>query len=293
MGKVKIRPLKTLEDFRACERIQKAVWGNAGVTSEVLSVTAKYGGVVLGAEAGGRIVGFLYAFLARRHGRLIHWSHMMALEPGFRDKGLGFKMKLAHRRLALAQGIRSVSWTYDPLESRNAALNVGRLGGRVEEYVENCYGRFPSRIEKGLPSDRFVVDWHTGSARVEKRLAGGRRAFQLLSLPRANETASTRHGFVENRKLHLDLGAPRIAVEIPANTDTIRARDLRLAARWRYEARRIFKRYFARGYRVADFVPPGPETGGRCYYVLERRRHHPAGGLPPAKTRERRIRKPA
>lgn len=271
MRKVKIRPLKTLEEFRACERIQKLVWGDVGVASEALKVTAKYGGAVLGTLAGKRVVGFLYAFLGRRRGEPIHWSHLMAIEPGYRDQGLGFRMKLAHRRLALAQGITAICWTYDPLQSRNAALNIGRLGGRVDEYIENCYGRFPSRIEKGLPSDRFVVEWQIASAAVARRLAANKRDFTgYASLPRANETRTTASGFAENRKLCLNLRAARIAVDIPANTDAIRSQDLRLAARWRLETRKIFVRYFSRGYRVEDFVPPGPASGGRCYYILRR-----------------------
>ncbi|PYV00030.1 MAG: hypothetical protein DMG26_15895 [Acidobacteria bacterium] len=159
MPRSHIRLLKSHEDFLACERIQKAVWGAPAASTELLNVTQKYGGVVLGAAVEGRIVGFLYAFLARRHRRLVHWSHMMAVEARYRDLGLGFRMKLAHRRLALKQGLSCICWTYDPLQSRNAFLNIGRLGARANEYAPDCYGPFPSRIEKGLPSDRFVVDW--------------------------------------------------------------------------------------------------------------------------------------
>ena len=272
MPRFQIRPLRNLEEFRACEDIQMSVWGNLAVGSELMSVTAKYGGAVIGALTGGKVIGFIYAFLARRHGRLIHWSHMMAVEARYRDRGLGFRMKLAHRRLALAQGIKSICWTFDPLQSRNATLNIRLLGSTVDEYIENCYGRFPSRIEKGLPSDRFVVDWRAGSRRVVARLAAkSRLASQLGAIPRANETRVNAQGFLENRKLHLDLRAPRIAVAIPSNPDAIRARDLPLAEHWRLEARRVFQGYFHRRYRVADFVPPGRE-GDRCgYYMLARR----------------------
>jgi predicted GNAT superfamily acetyltransferase len=271
MPRFQIRRLQSLVEFRACERIQTAVWGNVGVGSEVMSVTAKYGGAVIGAVTGGEVTGFLYAFLARRHGRLIHWSHLMAVEPRYRDRGLGFRMKLAHRRLALARGIKSICWTYDPLQSRNAALNVRRLGGFVDEYIENCYGRFPSRIEKGLPSDRLVVDWRIGSASIAQRLtAEGAEFPNLDSLPRANETRVNARGLIENHRLRLDLRAPRVAVEIPANTDAMRSKDLRLAQRWRLETRKTFERYFSRRYRVVDFVPPGREGGGRCFYILGR-----------------------
>ena len=266
MPAFQIRPLRRLEEFRACERIQLTVWGNLAVGSELLSVTAKYGGAVLGAFAGGKVVGFIYAFLARRHGRPIHWSHMMAVEPRWRDRGLGFRMKLAHRKLALAQGIKSICWTYDPLQSRNAALNLRRLGGQVDEFIVNCYGRFPSRIEKGLPSDRFVVDWRVGTAAVARRLAAKRRDFpDIASLPCANATRVNARGLVENRELHLHLRAPRFAVEIPSSTDELRSKNLTLALRWRLETRKIFENYFSRRYRVADFVPPRPQNGGRCF----------------------------
>src|SRR5438445_9617290 len=116
----------------------------------------------------------------------------------YRDHGLGFRMKLAHRRLALGQGLSCVSWTYDPLQSRNAFLNIGRLGGRANEYVRDCYGPFPSRIEKGLPSDRLVVDWRIRSSAVERRLREGARPPTNLATPRINATRFDRRRFLEN-----------------------------------------------------------------------------------------------
>jgi predicted GNAT superfamily acetyltransferase len=271
MAGVEIKRLKDIEELRECERIQQAVWGVPSVSSEVLSVTQKYGGAVLGAIVHSRIVAFIYAFLARRHGQLIHWSHMMAVEPGFRDQGLGFQMKRVHRQLALQQGIRSICWTYDPLQSRNAALNLSRLGGCAEEYLIDCYGHFGSVIEKGLPTDRFVVNWRIATARVERRLEGGRPRAGL-SLPRINESRVNASGFLQNRALRLALREPRLLVEIPTNTDEMRQHALTLAKRWRMETRRIFRRYFAAGYVADDLITPGASGDGRCYYVLRKER---------------------
>jgi predicted GNAT superfamily acetyltransferase len=272
MVRAQIRLLTRLEEFGQCERLQRTVWGNVGVSGELLAVTQKYGGVVLGAVVGGKVVGCLYAFLARRHEALIHWSHIMAVEPAYRDQGLGFRMKLAHRQLALARGIKSICWTYDPLQSRNAALNIARLGARVEEYIPNCYGRFPSAIEKGLPSDRFVVNWRIASLAVARRLREGIRShrFRLASLPRANETRLNARGFAENTRIYLRLRARRVLVEIPANTEAMRSRDLKLAWRWRIAARKIFRQYFAAGYYVEDFLPPSSASSGKCFYLLRR-----------------------
>ena len=203
LSKLEVRPLKTLREFQECERIQEEVWGAPGVTAEVISVAAKYGGAVLGAFSGGRMAGFLFAILARRRGRLIHWSHMMAVREGFRDRGLGFKMKLAHRKHALAAGIKSICWTFDPLQSRNAALNVARLGATIEEYLPDCYGRFPSAIERGLASDRFVVNWKIASPGVERRMREGAPSLDISRMPRANETSVSPAGLLVNRKIHL------------------------------------------------------------------------------------------
>jgi predicted GNAT superfamily acetyltransferase len=265
--------LSRFEEFRGCEKIQQHVWGSVGVGAEVLKVTSTYGGEVLGAFVGKRLAGFLYAFLARRRGRLIHWSHMMAVEPQFRNAGLGFRMKLAHRRRALAAGVRRISWTYDPLQSRNATLNITRLGGSAEEYISDCYGPFPSRIERGLASDRLVVEWAIASRRVAARLR--RRAARPPNpdWPVANIAGKNPQGFLENRALELHLRTPRLMVEIPADTDSMRLRALPLARRWRMEARKIFQAYFRDGYRITDFFPPAL-AGGRCFYLFERGPRH-------------------
>jgi len=195
----------------------------------------------------------------------------MAVEAGYRDLGLGFRMKLAHRRLALALGLKSICWTYDPLQSRNAFLNIARLGGRVIEYLPDRYGRFPSRIERGLPSDRFVVDWRIASRAVARRLGKRRRRPAGLAAARINRTQANASGFIRNHAVALGLGDPRLRVEIPADADAMRAADLGLARRWRLETRKIFQSYFARGYRVEDFIPPRAASDGRCYYVLRRK----------------------
>ena len=267
-----IRVLKAWAEFRACEEIQREVWGNIACSAELLGVTQKYGGAVLGAMVQGEIAGFLFAFLARRHGRLIHWSHLMAVRTRFRDRGLGYRMKLRHRRLALEQGIRSIGWTYDPLESRNALLNIHRLGARIEEYIPNCYGDFPSRIEKGLPSDRLVACWPLTSRQVELRLRG-KTALKLdLSSPCVNQTRVISGGFLENRKITWNLSARWLRLEIPGNTDAMRSRAIELARRWRLETRKIFQHYFALNYQVVDFVRAPQDGQERFFYVLSRGR---------------------
>ncbi len=265
-----IRLVEENREYKQCERIQRVVWGCQAVSAEVMAVTQKFGGAVVGAFVNGRLVGFLYAFLARRKGQIVHWSHMMALTSKFRGQGLGLRLKLAHRDLALQQGIKSICWTYDPLQSPNASLNLAKLGARVEEYIVDCYGRFPSIIERGLPSDRFVVNWRIGTQDVERRLAGEKISGTGLLPPRINTTRINARGFLENRRIDLDRREPHLLVEIPASAELMRRNAIALAKRWRMETRRIFLRYLAEGYRVDDFI--GTTEAGRqqYYYVLSR-----------------------
>jgi predicted GNAT superfamily acetyltransferase len=270
MPQVEVRLLENVDEARQCELVQTHVWGAAGVAREAMTALGKYGGALIGALMGGKVVGFILAFLAQYHGRLIHWSHMMAVEAQYRDQGLGFKMKLLHRQIARERGLKSICWTFDPLQSRNARLNIGRLGALAEEYVPDCYGRFPSLLEKGLPSDRWVANWRISTARVEARLRGETPPFDG-ALRRVNETRLTTQGFPQNRTIRLDLTDRRLLVETPTQTDRMRSEAMALARRWRFEARRIFQHYLAVGYRVEDFFPPQPATEERCFYLLRRR----------------------
>ena len=273
MLKAKIRLLETNQEYRKCERLQRSIWGELSVAAEVMLVTQKSGGVVLGAFIKGQMAGFIYSLLARRNGRIIHWSHMMGVLPAYRSQGLGLQLKIAHRRLALDRGIKSICWTFDPLQSRNASLNLARLSGRVEEYVVDYYGRFESMIERGLPSDRFVVNWPIASKGVESSLSGRKPNKEIPELPRINLTAGNEQGFLVNRKIDLRGHEPAFLVAIPPNTDQMRAEALTLARRWRFQARKIFQHYLSNAYHIDGFLAEGRDgPGRRCCYLLRRSR---------------------
>ncbi|HXH50796.1 MAG TPA: GNAT family N-acetyltransferase [Terriglobia bacterium] len=266
-----IRIIEKTEELKKCETAQKSIWGGLSVAAEVMLVTQKAGGAVLGAFVKGRLVGFIYALLARRNGQIIHWSHMMGILPEYRSRGLGLQLKLAHRKLALSQGIRSICWTYDPLQSRNASLNLIKLGARVEEYVVNYYGQFHSSIEQGLPSDRFVVNWPIASKAIARHLAGGKTRIEIPDVPIINLAVANIRGFLVNRKIDFSHRDPKLLVEIPADTDLMRAKALALARRWRIQTREIFLGYFSKGYSVSGFLTENQNANGpRCFYLLRR-----------------------
>ena len=271
MLKAEIRVLEKTEEFRKCETAQKSIWGGLSVAAEVMLVTQKAGGAVLGAFVKGKLVGFIYALLARRNGKIIHWSHMMGIMPAYRSQGVGLQLKLAHRDLALSQGIKSICWTYDPLQSRNASLNLSKLGARVEEYIVDYYGRFHSIIEQGLPSDRFVVNWPIASKGIALHLSGQKNRTRVPDGPIINVTTTNHKGFLANRKIDLGRREPRLVVEIPTDTDRMREEVLSLARRWRLQTREIFQNYLSRGYSVSGFLTENMhDDRGSCFYLLRR-----------------------
>jgi predicted GNAT superfamily acetyltransferase len=170
---VRIAGVTELADFDRCVEIQLAVWGYADgdlIPRRVFVVAQSIGGQVIGAFAGDTLVGFAMSLPGYRDGRAYLHSHMLAVLPEYRNRGLGRRMKLAQRDDALARGFDLMEWTFDPLEIKNAHLNIARLGAIARRYIPNFYGASTSALQGGLPSDRLVAEWWLGSERVRRRL---------------------------------------------------------------------------------------------------------------------------
>lgn len=168
-----IRPLTSIQEMRACEELQQAVWQCSDldvVPSGVFVVAQKTGGESLGAFHEERAVGFTLAFSAYRPTRFFLHSHMAGVLPDYQNQGLGRRLKLAQRERAVARGIDLIEWTFDPLQLKNAHFNINRLGAIIRQYVPDLYGRTSSSLHAGLPTDRFIVEWWLYSNRVRNAL---------------------------------------------------------------------------------------------------------------------------
>jgi predicted GNAT superfamily acetyltransferase len=259
-----LRPLGTPEDFQACVELQRATWGahfSDLVPASLLKVSQKVGGLALGAfDPEGAMLGFLFGLSGVVAGRPAHWSHMLAVVPAARDRGLGIRLKRRQRDLLLAEGVEVVRWTFDPLEARNAHLNLDRLGADVESYVEEMYaGEEGSDLAEGIGTDRFIVRWDLASERAEQALLG--------RLPRYAE------GYAEAPIVspEHDPGNPlpedfKVRVEIPRSIQDLKAVDLDRAVAFRASTRRALKNYLAAGYRVDTLLA----TGERRFYGVIR-----------------------
>ena len=174
---VELRHCHSIEDFRACVTLQKEVWNFTDaelVPLRMFVVADKVGGQVMGAFTGADMVGFALSVPGTRSGHIYLHSHMLAVRKDHRNGGLGRRLKLMQREDALARGIDLIEWTFDPLEIKNAYLNVEKLGAIVRRYNINQYGITSSPLQGGLPSDRLIAEWWLRSKRVETLLASGK-----------------------------------------------------------------------------------------------------------------------
>lgn len=171
---VVLRRCHSIEDFRACVVLQKEVWNFTDaelVPLRMFVVADKVGGQVMGAFAGNEMVGFALSVPGTRSGHVYLHSHMLAVRKDHRNGGLGRRLKLMQREDALAREIELIEWTFDPLEIKNAYLNIEKLGAIVRRYNINQYGITSSPLQGGLPSDRLIAEWWLRSKRVETLLA--------------------------------------------------------------------------------------------------------------------------
>ena len=191
--------------------MERRVWGAEDIdVSPVLLMVAlvKSGALLLGAFLDGRMRGFAFSVPGDRHGHRLHWSHMTGVDEALRSSGLGTQLKLEQARRVAARGYSRIQWTYDPLQSLNAHLNLVKLGASADEYAEHVYGDSTSDLHRGAPTDRFIATWLLDdgwradaiAAPGSRRRTGGRRrghgddAGRLGRVPRGRVAADgTRH----------------------------------------------------------------------------------------------------
>jgi predicted GNAT superfamily acetyltransferase len=180
---IEIRPLTTLEHFERCVVLQLEVWGYSDgdlIPRRVFLLAERIGGQVLGAFDGDTIVGFAMALPGYRKGRSYLHSHMLAVLAEYRNAGLGRRLKLAQRDDAIARGFDLMEWTFDPLEIKNAHLNIARLGAISRRYKADFYGPSSSPLQGGLPTDRLYAEWWLTSPRVTGTLGGEAEPTEIL-----------------------------------------------------------------------------------------------------------------
>lgn len=263
---IDIRPLRTLDELRACVTLQRETWGNDFtdvVPASILKVSQRVGGVAAGAfDDKGTLLGFVYGLTGIENGRVVHWSDMLAVRPEARNLGLGRRLKEFQRRAVQRLGASLIYWTYDPLVARNAHLNFNVFGVRAVEYVEEMYGETESPLHRGIGTDRFIVAWPVVDAEMQQRLqethaAGANRLLREAPIVNAAN----------------DVAPPRLIgdvarIEVPTDINGMQESDRDQAIRWRESTRAAFRRALDAGLTVRGFVID--DCAQRGYYLMGR-----------------------
>lgn len=222
-----IRECTTVEDFTGCLNLQRKVWQFSDLDITPLRsfvVTRHSGGASFGAfDRDNQLVGFCLMLPAfDETGKPYFYSQMLAVEPDLQNSGLGVRLKLAQREFALRVGIPMITWTFDPLQSRNAHLNINKLGCVIRKYKVNYYGNVStSTLHAGLDTDRLFAEWWVKSRRVTE---AQRRTDK-----------------------------PEAAIEIPRDIDELKKQDLDKARNWQLQLRADFQNYLSEGLYCAGF----------------------------------------
>ena len=271
-----IRVLETPAEMTAVEDLQRLVWTAPDieiVPKDLLLAAVHNGGLAIGAFVAEHLVGVSFGFpgfyTTPDGPRLKHHSHILAVHPGWRSKGIGFALKRAQWQMVRKQGLDRITWTYDPLQSRNAHLNIARLGAVCNTYLRSEYGEMHDGLNAGLPSDRFQVDWWINTDRVEQRLSRRSRPTLTLAHYRLAEATLFEARLDQEPLTHPPEEIPLLTgtlllVEIPSDFLALKAINLALARDWRFYTREVFEKAFAAGYLVTDFV----HENKRSFYVL-------------------------
>ena len=279
---ITIRDLQTFEDIKQVEEVEREVWGLSDLDTTPLTLsiaTREAGSIWVGAFDGARLIGFAFAFLGTEHGQLIVHSHMLAVREPYRNSRLGYKLKLAQRERALALRIDDVrvnemTWTFDPLQSRNAHLNFAKLGVVSESYKVDFYGSETSSLLHRNSTDRLWVTWPLLSRRVQDRMHGKDNRAEVLD---ALSTLTPLVQFNGDGKpvctdLATALSRQRIAIEVPSDIGDVESKDPALAREWRLQTRWAFTEALQAGFVVAEFCRTVRGQQGPGVYLLEKGR---------------------
>ena len=251
--------------MRIVEDLQREVWSvrDRDIVPLTQLVAARHaGGQLIGARDGKALIGFVYGFAGLERGRLVHHSHMLAVKPGYRNSDVGYKLKLAQRERVLAQDIKRMTWTFDPLQSLNAYFNFSKLGVVSDAYKINFYGPETSSALHRLGTDRLWVTWL-----LDGKEKPGRPQFDSQATPIIAVDAD---GWPRELALKTALAGAHAFIEIPSDINIMQQQNAAQALRWREVTRRGFTEAFAAGFYVSDFFRHSRSGQPVGVYVLSK-----------------------
>jgi len=268
----RFRKLEKPEEFRQAVEVYRAVWGEGEIPTTLQRALLDNGGLVLGAFADIHLAGFAISLLGWDGTTLYQYSHTTAVRPEYQNHHLGFRLKAFQRDEVLKLGLSEIRWTFDPLQSRNARLNVRLLGGIPDRYHIHYYGQMPDPLNLGIESDRLRLRWELTSPRVEERLAG-KVPTTDEDLDRWQQSTPIVETEVGEKGLRTptavtEPGGSPAHLEIPFDLAAVREHEPSALRTWRHAVRDGFRAAFDVGYRVDDFAVVTTGHERRSFYFL-------------------------
>jgi predicted GNAT superfamily acetyltransferase len=268
---IEIRELTSNTELTLVQNLEHEIWNMDPLPLHQTITASQNGGLVLGAYFKEELVGFSYSFAGFNKGQSYLCSHMLGIHQEHREKGIGARLKQVQKEIALEMGYDLIVWTYDPLETRNGYLNLSKLQAICETYVENCYGEMEDKLNSGLPTDRFKVEWWINSSHVINQQTikkdPAQSTFQWETttdhLPKLTNIEDGLRGVA-------NIDAP-VLVPVPANFQQLKRLNNNLAIDWRFKTREIFQTLFAKGYAIVSLQKS--ENEPVHFYVLVPKKH--------------------
>lgn len=272
---VVIRELESIVDIRRAIQLEQEVWGlsDVDVTPLTTAIASQAAGAFwLGAFEGHDMVGIAYAFPSLHNGRIGFHSHLLAVRATYGHRGIGYRLKLAQRERVLALGVGEITWTFDPLRSRNAHLNFAKLGVISEKYIADFYGPQTSSLLHANGTDRLWVTWQLATRRVSERLQGKDPRLEALDALKHLEplVRFNGDGVPVVADVETALARQRVAIEIPGDMDLMEHDDMPLARKWREATRTAFDAAVQSGFVVREFCRSIRGQQGPGAYLLEK-----------------------
>ena len=275
---ISIRDLDSVADLQLARAIEREVWESADsdITSLTLAVATRAAGSMwLGAFDGSDLIGFAFALPSLERGGLGFHSHMLGVRSTHRSVGVGTALKMAQRQRALALGVKTMTWTFDPLRSANAHMNFSKLGVTSNDYRLDFYGPRTSSPLHINGTDRLWLTWTMSDRRVEDRLRGKDSRSEVLDALAHLEPLLRFNGSGKPAEANLAaaLARQRIAIEIPGDIGSIEKNDPSLGHEWRMATRHAFTEAIKAGFVVTEFCRSIRGQQGPGAYLLERIEH--------------------
>jgi predicted GNAT superfamily acetyltransferase len=260
---IDIQNLQTVEELELVRNLEGIIWSmEESVPVNQMATAVKNGGIVLGAFIDEKLIGFQYSFPGFDGNIVYLCSHSLGIHPDYRKLGIGERLKIAQKEIAIQKGYELITWTYDPLETVNGNLNLHKLRAVCSTYLENAYGEMSDSLNAGISSDRFLVEWRI------KDLVEFNRNVHIKNHPLTIKT-STKNGFLVPEQIDLTQENNTLLVPVPSDFQDIKNENFSLALIWREKSRQVFTHYLSNGWVVTDLLK-AQDNPGLYVYLLEK-----------------------